>query len=160
MPGHDVDGKLWTIQYIKEDGTKRFAKDSRKHGCFYVVGAPNGAAALQQIAMSPVVVIAEGYATAATLVKHGKVPTLAAYDHPSDGLGALQKRDVRFLLGLIAASLPLPRSGAPPGTPGAPPRAGFSRGPEWLSPEVVERVEHQLAIVSQNREGNSALVRS
>jgi phage/plasmid primase-like uncharacterized protein len=30
--------------------------------------------------MSPVVVIAEGYATAATLAKHRKVPTLAAYD--------------------------------------------------------------------------------
>ena len=80
VPGYDVDGKLWTIQYIKEDGTKRFAKDSRKHGCFHVVGAPNGAAALQKIAMSPVLVIAEGYATAATLAEHGKVPTLAAYD--------------------------------------------------------------------------------
>jgi putative DNA primase/helicase len=80
VPGYDVEGKLWTIQYIKEDGTKRFAKNSRKHGCFHVVGAPNGAAALQQIAMSPVVVIAEGYATAATIAKHGKVLTLAAYD--------------------------------------------------------------------------------
>jgi putative DNA primase/helicase len=80
VPGYDVDGKLWTVQYIKEDGTKRFAKDSRKHGCFHVVGAPNGAAALQKIAMSPAVVIAEGYATAATLAEHGKVPTLAAYD--------------------------------------------------------------------------------
>ena len=30
--------------------------------------------------MSPAVVIAEGYATAATLAEHGKVPTLAAYD--------------------------------------------------------------------------------
>jgi putative DNA primase/helicase len=30
--------------------------------------------------MSSVVVIAEGYATAVTLAKHGKVPTLAAYD--------------------------------------------------------------------------------
>ena len=80
VPGYDVDGKLWTVQYIKEDGTKRFAKDSRKHGCFHVVGAPNGAAALQKIAMSPVIVIAEGYATAATLAEHGKVPTLAAYD--------------------------------------------------------------------------------
>jgi hypothetical protein len=37
LPGYDVEGKLWTIQYIKEDGTKRFAKDSRKHGCFHVV---------------------------------------------------------------------------------------------------------------------------
>jgi hypothetical protein len=40
-----------------------FAKDSRKHGCFHVVGAPNGAAALQKIAMSPVVVIAVGFVT-------------------------------------------------------------------------------------------------
>ena len=23
VPGYDVEGKLWTIQYIKEDGTKR-----------------------------------------------------------------------------------------------------------------------------------------
>jgi putative DNA primase/helicase len=80
VPGYDVDGKLWTIQYIKEDGTKRFAKESRKHGCFHVVGAANGATALQKIAVSPVVIIAEGYATAATIAKHGKVPTLAAYD--------------------------------------------------------------------------------
>jgi putative DNA primase/helicase len=42
VPGYDVDGKLWTVQYIKEDGTKRFGKDSRKHGCFHVVGAANG----------------------------------------------------------------------------------------------------------------------
>jgi phage/plasmid primase-like uncharacterized protein len=26
VPGYDVDGKLWTVQYIKEDGTKRFTK--------------------------------------------------------------------------------------------------------------------------------------
>src|SRR5271165_6993369 len=36
--------------------------------------------ATKKIAMSPVVVIAEGYATAATLAEHGKVSTLAAYD--------------------------------------------------------------------------------
>jgi putative DNA primase/helicase len=80
VPGYDVEGKMWTIQYIKEDGTKRFAKNSRKHGCFHVVDAANGAAALQKIALSPVVVIAEGYATAATIAKEGKVPALAAYD--------------------------------------------------------------------------------
>jgi putative DNA primase/helicase len=80
VPGYDVDGKLWTIQYIKEDGTKRFAKESRKHGCFHVVGAPYGAMAVQKIESSPVVVIAEGYATAATIAKEGKVTALAAYD--------------------------------------------------------------------------------
>jgi putative DNA primase/helicase len=46
-------------------------------GCFHVVDAANGAATLQKIAFSPV---AEGYATAATIAKHGKMPALAAYD--------------------------------------------------------------------------------
>jgi putative DNA primase/helicase len=54
VPGYDSQGKLWTVQYIKADGTKRFAKDSRKHACFHVVEAPNSAAALQKIAVSPV----------------------------------------------------------------------------------------------------------
>src|SRR6266446_1338015 len=80
VPGYDSDGKLWTVQYIKEDGTKRFAKESRKHGCFHVIGAENGAAALQKIALSPVVVIAEGYATAATIAKCAKVTAIAAFD--------------------------------------------------------------------------------
>ena len=35
---------------------KRFAKESRKQGCFHVVGAPNAAAAPQKIAVSPVAV--------------------------------------------------------------------------------------------------------
>ena len=80
VPGYDSQGKLWTVQYIKADGTKRFAKDSRKHGCFHVVGAPNSAAALQKIAVSPVVVIAEGYATAATIAKQPNICALAAFD--------------------------------------------------------------------------------
>jgi phage/plasmid primase-like uncharacterized protein len=64
VPGYDVEGKLWTIQYNKEDGTKRFTKDSRKHGCFHVVGAANASEALQKLGKSPVIAIAEGYATA------------------------------------------------------------------------------------------------
>ena len=80
VPGYDVDGKLWTVQYIKEDGTKRFAKDSRKHGCFHVVGASSPAEALQKLANSPVIAIAEGYATAATVAKYGNAPAVAAFD--------------------------------------------------------------------------------
>jgi phage/plasmid primase-like uncharacterized protein len=57
----------------------RFAKESRKHGCFHVVGAANGAAALQKIAMSPVVVIAETYTMAATISKNAKVAAIAAF---------------------------------------------------------------------------------
>ena len=64
----------------KRMGRKGFRKISRKtRMLFHVVGAPNGAAALQKIALSPVVVIAEGYATAATIAKQGKVTALAAY---------------------------------------------------------------------------------
>jgi putative DNA primase/helicase len=80
VPGYDWQGTLWTVQYIKADGTKRFAKDSRKHGCFHVVGAPTSAAALQEIAVSPVVVIAEGYATAATIAEQPNICALAAFD--------------------------------------------------------------------------------
>ena len=80
VPGYDADGKLWTVQYIKEDGTKRFARQSRKHGCFHVVGAANAAEGLQRLASSAVLVIAEGYATAATVAKYGHVSAVAAFD--------------------------------------------------------------------------------
>jgi antirestriction protein ArdC/phage/plasmid primase-like uncharacterized protein len=80
VPGYDFQGKLWTVQYIKADGTKRFARDSRKQGCFHVVGAPNSAVALRKIAVSPVVVIAEGYATAVTIAKQPNVCAVAAFD--------------------------------------------------------------------------------
>jgi putative DNA primase/helicase len=80
VPGYDVNGKVWTVQYIKGDGTKRFARESRKHGCFHVVGAASPAKGLQKLANSPVIAIAEGYATAATVAKYGKVPTVAAFD--------------------------------------------------------------------------------
>src|SRR6516164_3830198 len=79
-PGYDVEGKLWTIQYIKEDGTKRFARDSRTHGCFHVVGAANAPEGLQKLANSPEIVVAEGYATAATVAKYGNVPAVVAFD--------------------------------------------------------------------------------
>jgi Zincin-like metallopeptidase/Toprim domain len=53
---------------------------SRKHGSFHVIGAASGAAALQKIASSPVVVITEGYATAATIAKNANVAAIAAFD--------------------------------------------------------------------------------
>jgi phage/plasmid primase-like uncharacterized protein len=35
---------------------------------------------LQKLANSPVIAIAEGYATAATVAKYGNVPAIAAFD--------------------------------------------------------------------------------
>jgi putative DNA primase/helicase len=74
VPGMDADGKLWTIQAIQPDGTKRFAKDSRKEGCFHVVG---GMGALVQ---APALVISEGYATAGSLAQSLGIATIAAFD--------------------------------------------------------------------------------
>jgi putative DNA primase/helicase len=65
------------VQYIKEDGTKRFARESRKYGCFHVVGAINAAEGLQKLGAAPVIAIAEGYATVA---QYGNVPAVAAFD--------------------------------------------------------------------------------
>ncbi|MCZ4703942.1 zincin-like metallopeptidase domain-containing protein [Legionella pneumophila] len=61
IPATDCEGNLWTVQYIAEDGTKRFAKDSKKEGFFHVLGG------LEKIVDAPVILIAEGYATAATI---------------------------------------------------------------------------------------------
>jgi antirestriction protein ArdC/phage/plasmid primase-like uncharacterized protein len=74
VPGMDADGKLWTIQAIQPDGTKRFAKDSRKEGCFHVLG---GMGALVQ---APALVISEGYATAGSLSQALGFATIAAFD--------------------------------------------------------------------------------
>lgn len=75
IPATDSDGTLWTVQYISEDGTKRFAKDSRKEGCFHVLGG------IDKLADTPVIVIAEGYATAATIKEATELPAVvSAFD--------------------------------------------------------------------------------
>lgn len=74
VPATDADGKQWTTQYIQEDGTKRFARDSRKTGCFHAVGG------IDALARAPALVIAEGYATAASLARSLGHATVAAFD--------------------------------------------------------------------------------
>lgn len=75
IPAVDADGKQWTMQYIQGNGTKRFAKDSRKEGCFHVVGG-----GLDELAKAPALVIGEGYATAATLKQSLGFATVSAFD--------------------------------------------------------------------------------
>jgi putative DNA primase/helicase len=75
LPAIDTNGKHWTMQCVREDGSKRFAKDGRKEGCFHVVGQ-----GLDELAKAPVIVIAEGYATAATLRQTLGHATVSAFD--------------------------------------------------------------------------------
>lgn len=81
IPAMDATGKVWTAQYIQKDGTKRFAKDGRKEGCFHPLGG------LEAIAAAPVLVVAEGYATARSLAAVLEFGTVAAFD--SGNLGAV-----------------------------------------------------------------------
>ena len=74
LPAIDENGKQWSMQYIQENGTKRFAKDSRKEGCFHVVGG------MDELANVPVLVISEGYATAGQLKQSLGYATVCAFD--------------------------------------------------------------------------------
>src|SRR5471032_1218838 len=58
VPLRDGEGKLWNVQRIVAKGDKRFPAGGRVSGCFHVLG---------DMAASAWVLIAEGYATAATL---------------------------------------------------------------------------------------------
>lgn len=75
IPAFDANGKLWTMQYIQDDGTKRFAKNGRKEGCFTIAGG--GMDALRN---APAIVIAEGYATAGSISDGIAAPVVAAFD--------------------------------------------------------------------------------
>lgn len=74
IPAMDTAGKIWTAQYIQKDGTKRFAKEGRKEGCFHPLGG------LKALAAAPAIIIAEGYATASSLAGALEFGTVAAFD--------------------------------------------------------------------------------
>lgn len=56
VPMSDEAGKLWNLQRIAPDGTKRFAKGGRQRGLLCVIGEPQG-----------VICIGEGYGTCAVV---------------------------------------------------------------------------------------------
>ncbi len=71
VPMRDVAGKLWGVQSISPEGGKLFLKGGRKQGTQAVLGTAQPGVPL---------VIAEGYATAATLREVTGLPTVAAFD--------------------------------------------------------------------------------
>ena len=62
-------GKLWTLQTIGPDGTKLFRQGGRKRGCFYLLGKLDGT-----------IIIAEGFATAASIHEATALPVAVAFD--------------------------------------------------------------------------------
>ncbi len=71
IPMRDATGKIWSIQTIGQDGGKLYLKNGRKVGTHAVLG---------RAAPGSPIVIAEGYATAATLREVTGLPTIAAFD--------------------------------------------------------------------------------
>ncbi|MFZ6673957.1 DUF927 domain-containing protein [Undibacterium sp. Xuan67W] len=59
IPLHDASGKLWNLQRIFANSDKRFYTGGRVSGCFHVLG---------DVGASDWLLIAEGYATSATLL--------------------------------------------------------------------------------------------
>ncbi|MBT2180998.1 DUF927 domain-containing protein [Ralstonia pickettii] len=68
---YGVDGKLWNLQRIHADGKKLFLPGGRVSDCFHLVGSIDGAARL---------LIAEGYATGATLHEASGYPVAVAFN--------------------------------------------------------------------------------
>lgn len=70
VPMRDGDGRLWSLQTIAADGSKRFQAGGRKRGLYYAIGRQ----------VTDVVCIAEGYATAASIHEATGYPTAVAFD--------------------------------------------------------------------------------
>jgi putative DNA primase/helicase len=69
VPMRDANGKLWSLQTIKADGSKRFLYNGRKKGCFHTIGD-----------IGTRVIIAEGYSTGASIYMAMGIPVVVAFD--------------------------------------------------------------------------------
>lgn len=69
VPMRDGDGVLWNVQTITADGTKRFLFGGRKRGLYFAIGHVEND-----------LLIAEGYATAASLYEQTGKPVAVAFD--------------------------------------------------------------------------------
>ncbi|WP_010188957.1 DUF5710 domain-containing protein [Sphingomonas sp. PAMC 26605] len=75
LPAIDIEGTQWTLQTIRRDGFKLFEEDSRKEGTFHIVGGD-----LEALERLPLLIMAEGYATAAIVAEAALQPIVAAFD--------------------------------------------------------------------------------
>lgn len=71
VPVHDADGMAWSVQKIGPDGFKQFQEDSRVEGGHFVIG---------DLSKPGPLLIAEGYATAATVHELTGQPAIVAFN--------------------------------------------------------------------------------
>ncbi|WP_341684942.1 DUF927 domain-containing protein [Limnohabitans sp.] len=81
VPLFDEAGSLFNLQSIAPSGEKRFLPGGRKSGLWHMLGTvPDAAGAGDRPADAPVILLAEGYATAATLHEATGYPVAVAFD--------------------------------------------------------------------------------
>ena len=71
VPMRDIDGRIWSMQTIEGEGSKSFHKGGRVEGMHVIVGG--------ELKPDEPIIIAEGYATAATLIGTASLPVIAAF---------------------------------------------------------------------------------
>ena len=72
VPMRDIDGTLWSLQFIPPDGRdKRYLPGSRTSGCFHAMG--------ESLTTAKRIIVAEGFATAASLAEHDAGAVIAAF---------------------------------------------------------------------------------
>ena len=71
IPLYNNNGEMRSMAYVQEDSTTRFAKNSDKQGCFHIIG---GQEAMKK---APVAIIANDYATAASISESVGQPVMA-----------------------------------------------------------------------------------
>lgn len=71
VPVRDISGKLWSLQWISSDGTKRFLTAGRKKGCFHT---------LSTLEDGKPIYVTEGYATGASVYRATGLTTVVAFD--------------------------------------------------------------------------------
>lgn len=64
IPVHDAEGRLQSIQYINQDGSKRFAADAKMAGGRFILGS---------VVQGKPIAVAEGYATGCSVLESGAV---------------------------------------------------------------------------------------
>lgn len=90
VPAFDHDNNIATIQYINEDGSKRFHPGGQKKGNFFVVGTENGNAVDLDKTTTGEIILAEGLATGASINQATKLPVVVAFD--AGNLGAVAEK--------------------------------------------------------------------
>ena len=76
VPLHNVEGRLKAVQYISEEGEKRFSKDTNKVSAFHMLEGN-----VKDLQNANTIIVAEGYATAASIneaVKDAGIKVVAA----------------------------------------------------------------------------------